>query len=925
MARVSCASRRLASALVRAGRPRRRAAISTSRPSCSRFVEAEPPPALAERGDVDVILTIDVDETGKVVKVDVAQVGRRRLRRGAPSGGAPVRVRARRGRRQAGAGAHHLPYKFLYKRAAAAAARRAGRAAAPAARRCPLDGPRAARRAIALPLGGVSRHRRRERASHHDQRRRPLPLRRRPGRHAHVCTCAAPSITKSDVQGHAHRRQALSTHLVRRSARSATARRCAASARWSRPSSRRSRGEELRHIPGTQGDTLKAVQNLPGVARAPFGGGQLVVWGSSPQRHAHLRRRRLHPDALPLRRPALDGEQRDGLVAAVPARRLRRRARPRPRRRHRDRDAHARAPTATTASCSSISSTARSCSKGRSPRTSRSPSAARRSWIDAFLPHLHHQRLPALADLLRLPGQAALARLAARRRRPLHLRLRRRAQASSPRARRPDAVGGSSTRTPTITASWRAGSTASATRATLTVTPSIGYDVPFQFKAQLRQHRRRHRRRDASRTTCARRSRLPLGALAAPRRRRRLRGQPLVTHRRSGAVGAACRARATRRRLRRRASPTTRSTLDHQHRRAVRRAQLLAAQEASPSRRSCASSCYRLPRLPGHARRVRPRLRRCAEPRLAARYQLNTWAAVKARRRRLPPAARSRRRSCRRSATRRSMPQYGWHYVARRRLRPDVDAAHRGAGLLQGSAQPGRARRERRRSAADQRRHRPRLRRRAAGAAGAVQGLLRLGLVHAVALGAAGSSRRSVAPVPVRPDAHPDHHRQLQVRARLSGRRALPLRHRQSLHAGRRRLLRRQRRPLRADHAADSTRRGSARSTSSTCASTRSGPSTAGALDLPRHPERLQRRRTPRAYAYNFNFTQRTADRRAAVLAGARHPGRLLMRRLLAPASLRRRLPAAPTLRSGVVRDRAARARRSRPSRPSWRRDRPRR
>ena len=41
--------------------------------------------------------------------------------------------------------------------------------------------------------------------------------------------------------------------------------------------------EEFRRIPGTQGDTLKAIQNLPGVARAPFGGGQLSVWGSAPQ------------------------------------------------------------------------------------------------------------------------------------------------------------------------------------------------------------------------------------------------------------------------------------------------------------------------------------------------------------------------------------------------------------------------------------------------------------------------------------------------------------------------------------------------------------------------------------------------------------------------------------------------------------------
>jgi hypothetical protein len=41
--------------------------------------------------------------------------------------------------------------------------------------------------------------------------------------------------------------------------------------------------EEIKRIPGTQGDALKAVQNLPGVARSPFGIGLLSVWGSSPQ------------------------------------------------------------------------------------------------------------------------------------------------------------------------------------------------------------------------------------------------------------------------------------------------------------------------------------------------------------------------------------------------------------------------------------------------------------------------------------------------------------------------------------------------------------------------------------------------------------------------------------------------------------------
>ncbi|RJS24091.1 ligand-gated channel protein [Corallococcus sp. H22C18031201] len=40
---------------------------------------------------------------------------------------------------------------------------------------------------------------------------------------------------------------------------------------------------EVQRIPGTQGDTLKVVQNLPGVARPAFNGGQLVIRGTSPQ------------------------------------------------------------------------------------------------------------------------------------------------------------------------------------------------------------------------------------------------------------------------------------------------------------------------------------------------------------------------------------------------------------------------------------------------------------------------------------------------------------------------------------------------------------------------------------------------------------------------------------------------------------------
>src|SRR5262249_38058723 len=43
------------------------------------------------------------------------------------------------------------------------------------------------------------------------------------------------------------------------------------------------RTEEAGRVPATQGDTLKVVQNLPGVGRSAFGSGQLIVWGASPR------------------------------------------------------------------------------------------------------------------------------------------------------------------------------------------------------------------------------------------------------------------------------------------------------------------------------------------------------------------------------------------------------------------------------------------------------------------------------------------------------------------------------------------------------------------------------------------------------------------------------------------------------------------
>ena len=41
--------------------------------------------------------------------------------------------------------------------------------------------------------------------------------------------------------------------------------------------------DEARRVPGTQGDVLKVVHNLPGVSRPPLASGQIVVWGAAPR------------------------------------------------------------------------------------------------------------------------------------------------------------------------------------------------------------------------------------------------------------------------------------------------------------------------------------------------------------------------------------------------------------------------------------------------------------------------------------------------------------------------------------------------------------------------------------------------------------------------------------------------------------------
>jgi len=41
--------------------------------------------------------------------------------------------------------------------------------------------------------------------------------------------------------------------------------------------------DDARRLPGTQGDVLKVVESLPGVARSSAGSGEIIVWGAAPQ------------------------------------------------------------------------------------------------------------------------------------------------------------------------------------------------------------------------------------------------------------------------------------------------------------------------------------------------------------------------------------------------------------------------------------------------------------------------------------------------------------------------------------------------------------------------------------------------------------------------------------------------------------------
>ena len=319
------------------------------------------------------------------------------------------------------------------------------------------------------------------------------------------------------------------------------------------------------------------------------------------------------------------------------------------------------------------------------------------------------------------------------------------------------------------------------------------------------------------------------------------------------------------------------------------------------------------------------------EPRLALRYQLTPRVAHQRRGGALRAAAGSDRLFARLRQS--EHPPRARHAVRRRRRgRALAGIDRRGRPLLEEPARSGRPGPKPRRSAARQRRHRPRLRRRGPRSPEPGQAPLRVARLHAVAERAEGPSGSELVSVRVRPDEHPHRDAQLLPAARVRGGRALSLRDRGSVHARHRLVLRLGLRQATRRSPAPPTARASAPSASSICASTRSSPSTAGASPsistsrtccAPTIPRRLATTTTSRSRIPSpgcrccpFWGSGGTSDVAVADFG-------LRVQRRLRPSGARR-MP--ELLRStGQLRRRAARARTSRRSPRRWRRARARR
>jgi len=250
-------------------------------PRLEHFVEATPPASIATRRQAEVVLTIDVDETGKVTSVQVAKSA------GGEDGAAfdQAAVEAARqfvfspGQAEGRPVAVRITYSYRFVLKPPAPPPPPPAATVPTV---PLSGV-VRRRGDRAPLAGAAVSVRiapgDERQTVTDDQGRfafpALPI------GEHLLAVRGLDLAPADVTValHAGRATALNLYVDAKE-------RYASTVRGRRPVvetvEQTLATAEIARIPGTQGDTLKAVQNLPGVARAPFGIGLLPVWGSAP-------------------------------------------------------------------------------------------------------------------------------------------------------------------------------------------------------------------------------------------------------------------------------------------------------------------------------------------------------------------------------------------------------------------------------------------------------------------------------------------------------------------------------------------------------------------------------------------------------------------------------------------------------------------
>ena len=213
--------------------------------------------------------------------------GGARLRRGRAGRGAPVRVRARRDRRQAGADPDPLPVRL---RASTREARTTADLAGVVRNRetkKPLAGDHLDRgRQDSRPPAADGRFALRRAAAG-----QASPSRSRAARRSRRCG-------RGDARGRQADRRRLRRHARRTKddgdkRRPRDRRGRAAADEGDRL--RRHRGRAGRRVPGTQGDVLKVVESMPGVARVGGGLGAAGGLGRGAAGHARLRRRRADP------------------------------------------------------------------------------------------------------------------------------------------------------------------------------------------------------------------------------------------------------------------------------------------------------------------------------------------------------------------------------------------------------------------------------------------------------------------------------------------------------------------------------------------------------------------------------------------------------------------------------------------------------